>query len=345
MGTATAVAGTKYRFVRWFQRHKEKLWWIHSGYALLLGIGVMWLGAREFAFLRVAVIHVFAIWLLSLFLPSLIRHPRLAPHWAPRITFLANFLSKNLYQQVLFFVLPIYYASATLASGNFIFVALVGLSAMLATLDIIYDRYVSVKRSLTALFFAFNLFVLINVMLPVLWSLSNTLTTRISAAAASLVLISFYCPIAGSKSGRVALAVIIALPIIALVEVGRPYVPPVPLRLVAVQFGADFNRRAMQVAAPVTKLSPARAFRLYGLTAIRAPLGLKDRVRHRWYLNGKLVWESPLAAIVGGRAAGFRYWTRCYFHSIPPGAELHLDVVTEGGQLIGRGRLKATNSP
>ena len=28
----------------WFQRHKDKLWWFHSAYALLLGVGIMWLG-------------------------------------------------------------------------------------------------------------------------------------------------------------------------------------------------------------------------------------------------------------------------------------------------------------
>ncbi|MDH3445717.1 MAG: DUF5924 family protein, partial [Deltaproteobacteria bacterium] len=199
--TVTEVPRSKYGFVRWFQRHQEKLWWAHSLYAFLLGIGIMWLGAREFTYLRVAVIHVCAIWLISLFLPKLISHPRLPPRWAPRVRLLANYFSKNLYQQVLFFVLPIYYASATLSSGNFIFVALVGLSATLSTLDVIYDRYVSMLRSLTALFFAFNLFVLINVMLPVSWSLSNTLTTRISALAASLVLMSFCCAGANSRLG------------------------------------------------------------------------------------------------------------------------------------------------
>ena len=55
--------------------------------------------------------------------------------------------NKNFYQQVLFFVLPIYYASATLSSRNFLFVLLLVASALLSTLDIVYDRHLSVRRS------------------------------------------------------------------------------------------------------------------------------------------------------------------------------------------------------
>jgi hypothetical protein len=195
------------------------------------------IGARDFTYLRIAVFHVGAIRLISLFLPKLLGHPRVPPKWTPRIRLVANFLNKNLYQ-VLFFVLPIYYASATLSSGNFLFVVLVALS-----------------------------------------------------------------------------------------------------RLATVDIGTDFQRTEMQVGSPLTELPPARALWLYGLTAIKAPMGLKERVRHRWYINGKLIWDSPFHIIIGGREAGFRFWTHCYFDSIPPRAKLRLDVETEGGQLIGRARL------
>ena len=243
---------------------------------MLLGIGIMWLGARNFAYLRIAVFHVAVIWLISLFLPTLLDHPRLSPSWTPRIRLMANFFNKNLYQQVLFFVLPIYYDSATITSGNFFFVVLVGLSATLSTLDIIYDRHLAARRSLTALFFAFNLFVLINVMLPVLWSLSNTWTTRIGAAAAALSLLSFYYSAAKPRMLRIALPGIIAVSLIVLVELGRPYIPPAGLRLTAVEFATDFERTAMQIESPLTELSPARALWLYGLTAIKAPLGSRS---------------------------------------------------------------------
>ena len=176
----------------WFHLHKEKIWWLHSFYALILGIGIMWLANRNFTYLRVAVFYITFIWLSSLFLPNLLNRPWLPPPWSRGIRLLINYFNKNLYQQMLFFALPIYYASSTLWSRNIGFVLLVGLSATLSTLDVVYDRHLSVSRSLTAIFFAFNLFALINVMLPVLWNVSNAWAMRISAFLALLGFLTLY---------------------------------------------------------------------------------------------------------------------------------------------------------
>src|SRR5262245_1725944 len=114
--------------INWFRRHEDKLWWLHGGYALLLGAGIIWLGARNYNYLRVTVFHVGFIWLSSLFLPKLLNHPRLSERWTERLRLFVNYFNKNFYQQVLFFILPIYYASATLSSANIIFVAVLAIS-------------------------------------------------------------------------------------------------------------------------------------------------------------------------------------------------------------------------
>src|SRR3989337_1296794 len=233
---ATSRSSFRHRLIAWFHLHQEKLWWFHSLYALILGIGIMWLGKRNFSYLRLVVFHISFIWLSSLFLPKLLNHPRLPVPWAPRLGLLVNFFNKNLYQQMLFFVLPIYYASATLVSRNIALVLFLGLSATLSTLDVIYDRHLSVKRGLTAAFFAFNLFALINVMLPILWNVSNTLTTRVSAALAFLGFLSLYYPMSQSKIRRRALAFGTGILILGLAELGRPFIPPAQLRLASVQF-------------------------------------------------------------------------------------------------------------
>lgn len=325
--------------LRWFHLHKEKLWWLHSFYALILGIGIMWLGSKNFAYLRVTVFYISFIWLSSLFLPKLLSHPRLTQLWRRRIHLLINFFNQNLYQQLLFFVLPIYCASATLGSRNIGFVLLVGLSATLSTLDVVYDRHLSVKPSLTAVFFAFSLFGLINVVLPVLWSVSNLRALRISAVLAFLGFLTLYYRPLQWRSRGIALALLIALFLLGLVELGRSFIPPAPLRLASVQFGRDIQRESLEVESPLTRLDPARSLRVYGLTAIKAPLGLKEKVRHRWYENERLICDSPFYGMTGGRMQGFRLWTSCVLESIPPGAELRLDLETEGGQLIGRAAL------
>jgi hypothetical protein len=340
---ATSRSSSRHRLIEWLHLHEEKLWWLHSFYALILGIAIMWLGKRNFSYLRLVVFHISFIWLSSLFSSNLLNHRRFPGRWAPRLRLVVNFFNKNLYQQMLFFVLPIYYASATLGSRNIAFVLLGALSATLSTVDVLSDRHLSVKRGLTAVFFAFNLFTLINVMLPVLWSVSNTLTTRVGAALAFLGFLSLYYPTSQSKIRRRALAFGTGILILGLVELGRPFVPPAPLRLASVEFGREFDIDSLRVVSPLTELQPNQPLRLYGVASIKAPLGLTERVRHRWYENGKLIFASPFYNVVGGREEGFRLWTSFLFKNLAPGTKLRLDLETEGGQLIGRAALKAAS--
>lgn len=329
--------------IGWCRRHQDKLWWLHSLYALILGICVLWLGKRNFAFLRLAVFHISFIWLSSLFLPMFLNHPRLPSRWASRIRLLVNFFNKNLYQQMLFFVLPIYYASGTLGSRNIGFVVIVGLSAVVSTLDIIYDRHLSVKRVLAGVFFAFNLFALINVMLPILWSVSNTHATQISGVLAFGGLLTLAYPASQSVGRRIMLVLGIGVLILGLVELARPLIPPAPLRLAGVEFGTDFERESLQMISPLTELTSGGPLQLYGLTSIKAPLGLREKLQHRWYENGKLVCASPFYNMEGGREKGFRLWTSCTFSNIRPSTEIRLDLETEGRQLIGRAKLRSAS--
>ena len=329
------------RLVLWFRHHQEKLWWLHSFYALMLGIGVLWVGRQNFTYLRVAVFHISFIWLSSLLLPRLLNARALPSNWAPRLKLVINFLNKNLYQQMLFFVLPIYYASATLGSRNIVFVVLVGLSALLSTLDIVYDRHLAVKRYFTATFFAFNLFALINIMLPILWSVSNTLATRISGVLAFIGFLTLGYPTVPALLRRIALVAGIGIIFFMVTEFGRPFIPPAPLRMASVEFGTAFDRQSLQMLAPVTELSAGNSVQLYGMTAIKAPLGLLERIRHHWYENRKTVCASSFHDVVGGRAAGFRLWTSCTFSALAPNTGVRLDLETEGGQLIGRAVLRA----
>jgi heme/copper-type cytochrome/quinol oxidase subunit 4 len=165
-------------------RHAWLLWWIHSLYALALGVVFMWLGARNFTWLRLAALHIVVIWGASLALANVIDRPGRDSIWWGRLRMVVNYVTKNFYQQILFFILPIYYASATAGSRNMAFVVLLAASAVMSTLDIVYDRHLSRRRELNALFFAFNLFAAVAVALPVLWSISNVAALRIASLGA-----------------------------------------------------------------------------------------------------------------------------------------------------------------
>jgi hypothetical protein len=340
------MEASKQFFGEILSRHRDKLWWFHSSYSLLLGIGVMWLGTKHFAYLRLAVVHIAFIWVSSLFLPFLTGIHRLPEKWRRRLRLLINYFQRNFYQQLLFFILPIYYLSASWGAGNMLFVLLLAVSAVLATMDIIYDRYLSVNWWLLAIFFSFNLFACINVMLPVVWNLANAFALRLSAGLALAGFASFALALRGVRSrDRWLLILAAALLLAGIAEVGRPLVPPAPLRLVSRNFGLGWDDQDKRLSGCLSELPAGGPRKIYVLTAIKAPLGLKDRVCHRWYLDGRLVYASPFTQLSGGRKSGFRLWTFRTLTGVGPGSILRVDVRTEAGQLIGRAHIRGSSDP
>ena len=79
--------------------------------------------------------------------------------------------------------------------------------------------------------------------------------------------------------------------------------------------------------------------RLYAITAIYAPLGLRDRIAHRWYQEGRLIYSSASYSLTGGRAQGFRVWTSGIVRNLRAGGRIRVDVETEAGQLVGRAEI------
>jgi hypothetical protein len=322
------------RVHEWLTRHERLLWWLHSVWALLFGIGVMWLGARHFGYLRLAVFHVAFIWIASLTVHRLVEHPGPASVWRRRVLVALNYFNRNFYQQILFFLLPVYYMSTTFWSPNAVFLIVIAALAVLSTLDLVYDEHVASRRLMGGVFFALNLFVTIYVMLPVLWAVDHVTALRASAVLALLAFATIYHRWRGRPIRESFPAVVVAaVLLLGLVERGRAFVPPAPLRLAASAFGTGVDTGAVRITGPLGA-PPEDGSRMYALTRIVAPLGLEEAVRHRWYRDGVLFYESPGYTVRGGREEGYRLWTFA-----TPGAgvgRVHVDVETAGGQLIGR---------
>jgi hypothetical protein len=322
------------------QRHDRLLWGLHSLWALALGIVVMWAGARNYAWLRVTIFHLAFLWLASLVVPALVDRPETGTRWRGRLRLTINYFTKNFYQQLLFFLLPIYYASATAWSVNLLFVGVLGVSALISTLDVFYDRHLSVRRGLTAVFFAFNLFACINVMLPVVFRISNRVALPLSAALAVLAFATIRYRLGDlaryTIRAHVGLAGIV---LVLLVALGRPLIPPAPLRVLKTEFGTAIDRQGLRVGSPIAGLAEGWGGRLYAVTAIYAPLGLSDRVGHRWYQDGRLVYASAFYTLEGGRPEGFRLWTSAPVTVTHVGTRVRVDVRSESGQLIGRAEM------
>jgi len=325
-------------------KHKDTFWWLHSIYALFFGIGVMWLGKKNFHYIRVAIVQIIFIWLTSLAVPLMLTHPHISLKWKHRLRLLINYFNRNFYQQILFFIIPIYYMSTTLDSPNVLFILFIAVSAILSTMDIIYDRYISVKGTIMSLFFAFNLFVCINVMLPFLWNVKNIYAIRISGLFAFLGFATFCFQLTSLKlPKKIFIITASALLIFLISEVGRPFIPPAPLRIEKTQFAKGLIKKTSQLVSPLQYL-PAGNCKIYVLNIIKAPLGHREMVRHHWYLNGEKIYTSRSFRIIGKGGKGFRFWTYFTLKQVAGRAVLRVDLQTEAGQLIGRTRLRSKHN-
>ena len=81
---------------------------------------------------------------------------------------------------------------------------------------------------------------------------------------------------------------------------------------------------------------------LAAYTAVYAPGGLQQEIAHVWTRNGVVVARIPLSPVRGGRAEGFRTWSRRTDLRPPLAGRYRVDVVTASGQLIGRLRFTVT---
>jgi hypothetical protein len=208
-------------------------------------------------------------------------------------------------------------------------------------MDIVYDRYISVKGIIMSLFFAFNLFVCINVMLPFLWNVRNIYAIRVSGLFAFLGFSTFCFQLTSlKKAKKIVIIAASALLFFLISEVGRPFIPPAPLRIEKVQFGKRLIKENTRLISPLRYL-PEGDNKIYVLTTIKAPLGHREMVRHHWYLNGVRIYSSRSFKIIGQGIKGYRFWTYFTLKQVAAGSVLRVDLQTEAGQLIGRGRLRS----
>jgi hypothetical protein len=121
------------------------------------------------------------------------------------------------------------------------------------------------------------------------------------------------------------------------VGLGRVMIPPAPLFMARGSLAWSVD--SLDAPEPAPGTIPASALKERGLvayTAIYAPAGLRQPVRHVWRRNGKVVEVVDLSPVQGGRREGFRTYSRKTTFPDDPVGRWTVDVTTKSGQLIGR---------
>ena len=174
-----ATAGDRVR--RFLERHGRKLWWLHSVYALGLGVFIVVFAQKGFEHARWLAVTLGVTWLLVVLFFRLADRgaaPAGAPAAPLKLRFhVMTYVLKNLYQGMLFFLLPFYWKAATAGAYNFWFVLLLGACALVSTMDILFDRVLMRFRTIASVFHGITLFACMNLVVPAVFPNTRTLWT------------------------------------------------------------------------------------------------------------------------------------------------------------------------
>jgi hypothetical protein len=324
------------------ERHQRLFWTLHSFWALGWGVVFVLVGKDRPALLRWGLVSIGAVWLTSLALPALLAGSFVSEERKGAARRLVLWGQKWLLQGLAFFLLPLYHRSATYSSSQVLFMALLAAAALAATIDVVYDEVVTRKRPLLGGLLAFLAFATANVTLPMVWRVGGLWNLGASGVLATAVFVSF---VAGRGNGRPLRAALrtalVGVFFLALVTLGRPAVPPAPLRLVSVRFATSLAENGRDVAAALDSLPAGLPLRLVAVAAVQAPADLQEGVRHVWSLDGREFSESRLIEITGGRGRGFRSRSGASLAALRPGQRVRLEVQTARGQVIGAAEVEA----
>ena len=350
-GLAERVRRVKARVKELLARHGRKLWWLHSAYALGLGAFVVTFAQKGFEHARWLAVSLGVAWFLVVLFFRLfgagvpeVGVPRATK---ARVFFVMSYALKNLYQGMLFFLLPFYWKSTTFDAPNAWFVALLGVCAIVSTLDIVFDRVLLRFRVLASIFHAVTLFACINLVIPALFPDTRTLASLLWASG--LAVVSFWTlhvrASAMKKRINVALFALSLAGGLGAVYAARRTIPPVPMHVSSAAVGHEQlpdGRLSMEVRA----LHRSVVRQLIAVTDIVIPGGEGDDLTHVWRRDGREVHRATEDTVrVPGPFGAVRLRSSLTGQELPPDlvGKWTVDVETADGQLVGRASFAVTD--
>jgi hypothetical protein len=343
-------SGLKARALAFYQRHGKKLWWAHSFYALLMGLSVIAFAKQGFEHAQLLSVSACAAWLLVVLffrfahkgktadgLPSQTNETRGFAFYA------MTYALKNLYQGMLFFLLPFYFKSASYDAWNFASVFVLGACALLSTLDVVFDRVLMRFPIVGSLFHGLTLFACLNLIVPALLPDTRTLTCEVIAAVlAVLSFFSIHLRVQWFRKPIIPFAIALT---IGLAGYGvtrlKNIMPPVPMYITHAAVGPSI-REDGTLTMEVTTLDVKSLQRLVAVTDVVLPAGKGDTLVHIWRRTlAEAVFESrEETSRVPGATGGVRLRSTLSRIPKPANGTWTVDVETADGQLVGRARFK-----
>jgi hypothetical protein len=249
--------------------------------------------------------------------------------------FVVNFVTQSLQQELLFFSLPFLIGSTQWDVGQIAFTSLVGVAAILSTVDPIYERVIARRAARRMSFHAFCSWIAALVVLPMVLLLPLERALPISLLGVGVWLfLTLPLSLYSLPHWRAKLAW----------TIGMVAVPFLFWELRGQVPAAGLAVTDARVTQTIDGLAPGAAVRrvrredlsrgVIAFAAIRAPAGLAQEVVFEWRHNGER--ERIAVEIHGGKADGFRAYSRKQIFPADPVGLWTVDVLTPQAQLLER---------
>ncbi len=241
-------------------------------------------------------------------------------------------LTVLLYKNVLFFLVPIWFGSATFGSINILVPLLLAGMALLTCFASSYRELVLDQPRVRVLWTAMVLFAALVPATAVVALTAPRPAIVIAALVASAVAWVALAPKSNllSRQGLKSLAQV-SLPVAALLGLAAPLFPPVPMVCHDRGAGTALVKRELEGRA---KHFSRDGSRVYAWFAVTLPSRSRQRVAFQWYHEGVPVGGLLHATVEGGRKEGYRTWS---YHTAPVIGSWRVDLLTDrSSQLIGR---------
>ncbi len=344
------------RIKAFIKRNHAWFWWLHSIYALGLGVLIMFFAAKGFEQSRILAATLGGAFILILVIFRIFGQGKeqltKTATRGKKVQFVVmSYVLKNLYQGMLFFVLPFYWKSSSLDSMNGWFVVVLAVLAVLATMDMIFDNILMRYRVLAATYFGVTLFACVNLVIPALLPEVRTIVTLLTSAAlavAGFSLLHYRLARYRTRGGWIALGVTMVCAM-TLVYVGRSAIPPVPAYVSHAAVGpkALDDGRSSLLSDGRLSLELARVHKtlindLHCVSDVALPAGKGDQLTHVWRFDGAdfEAVSRETTVIPTDQPNIIRLSSSLSNEELPADyvGEWTVDVITADDQIVGRAR-------
>jgi hypothetical protein len=339
----TTFGELKLIFKDFLKKNEKVIWWLHTAYALSLGAFVATFAQKGFERARMLTLSLAAAWLLVVFFFRFFgtgTKQDFMTAWPGmrRRFFVMTYLMKNLFQGMLFFLLPFYWKSSSVEAKTYTVVGFLAACAILSTLDLVFDRVLFRSKLMASLFYGLTLFGCANLVIPALLPNTPILVTYLVATGLSIAtFFLFHVPFSTLKKpiAAGAFGAVIVLGVLFAYSARRA-MPPVPLTLKEAGVGPSL-REDGSLSMEIRTLRTGEVGDLFAVTDVQV-VGNAEHFKHVWRHDKKVLsHETAEAAPASGKGV-VRVASRLPKGELPsdPEGKYTVDVLTDGEQIVGR---------